>query len=142
MLDDLVRIPFTRIRFGLDVIFGILPVVGDFAGLLCGLPLVVAGVRRRLPLGVLLVMLLNVLVDAVMGSIPLAGDLFDLAWKSHRKNLLLLREPTAVALVLREAWWKLGALAGIVVLLVVLLAGLLYFIAEAYVQTLGWGAAL
>jgi hypothetical protein len=138
ILEDLVRIPFTDIRFGLDVILGMAPVVGDFAGLLCGLPLLVAGIRRRVSFPVLLVMTLNVLLDAVMGSIPLLGDLFDVAWKSHRKNLQLLQNPRSLPLVLSEARIKLGALIGIVALLMVLLAGLLVFAIRTWIYLLGW----
>lgn len=127
ILDDLVRIPGTRLSFGLDVILGLLPVVGDFAGLLCGIPLVVAGVRRGLPFRVVLVMVANLLTDAVVGSVPVLGNLFDLVWKAHRKNLVLLESPEAVSDVLREARWKLGVLVGIVFVLLVALVYLLVF---------------
>ena len=138
ILEDLVRIPFTNIRFGLDVILGLAPIVGDFAGALCGLPLLIAGLRRRLPLTVLLMMTVNVLLDAVMGSIPLLGDLFDIAWKSHRKNLQLLSNPASLSQVLGEAKVKIGALVGIVALLVVLLGGLLVFAVWAWIYLLEW----
>jgi hypothetical protein len=127
VLDDVFRIPCTNIRFGLDVILGLVPVVGDVAGLVCGVPVLVSGLRRRVPVSVLLVMTLNVLLDAVVGSIPVLGNVFDIAWRAHRKNLQLVREPSSLPLVLREVRWKLGALIGIVVLLAVLLAGLLLF---------------
>lgn len=106
---------------------GFFPVIGDFAGLLCGLPLLVAALRRRLPPIVVLVMTANVLLDAVMGSVPVLGDVFDVAWKSHRKNLRLLRDPAALPEIVQEARWKLGAMVGIVLLLGVLLLGLLVF---------------
>jgi hypothetical protein len=138
ILEDLVRIPFTNIRFGLDVILGLAPIVGDFAGALCGLPLLVAGLRRRLPLRVLLMMTVNVLLDAVMGSLPVLGDLFDIAWKSHRKNLQLLQDPSSLSQVLGEAKMKMGALIGIVGLLLVALAGLLVFAVWAWISLLEW----
>jgi hypothetical protein len=138
LLDDFVRLPFTRFSFGLDVILGLLPVIGDFAGLLCGLPLLGAAIYRRRPIAVVLFMLLNVLIDAVMGSIPVAGDVFDIAWKSHRKNLRLLKNPERLPEVLREAWWKLAGLAGIVILLIVFLISLLVMVLDAYVGLLGW----
>jgi hypothetical protein len=139
LLDDAFRVPLTNIRFGLDVILGLVPVVGDVAGLLCGLPLVLAGLRRRVPYSVLLVMILNILVDAVVGSIPVLGNVFDIAWRAHRKNLQLLREPSSLPLVLREARWKLGALIGIVVLLALLLLGLLLFTMKLLLLALEWG---
>ena len=115
-----------------------LPVAGDFAGLLCGVPLLVAGIRRRVGWIVLLIMSLNVLLDAVMGSIPLLGDLFDIAWRSHRKNLQLLKDPGSLPAVLGEARMKLGALIGIVGLLMALLVGLLFFAVRAWIFLLEW----
>jgi hypothetical protein len=136
ILEDLVRIPFTRITFGLDVVLGLLPVIGDFAGLLCGIPLVAAAIKRRLPFRVVLVMLANVLVDAVFGSVPVLGNLFDLLWKAHRKNLELLKHPDALADVLREARGKLAALVAIVSILAIALVFLLAAFFWLYIRLL------
>lgn len=124
-LDELIRIPGTRLSFGIDVLLGLLPVVGDFAGLLCGVPVLVAAVRRRLPFAVLLMMAANLLIDAVVGVVPLLGNVFDLVWKAHSKNLRLLGRPEELADVLREARWKLLALAGLVAALAAVLLFLL-----------------
>ena len=128
------RIPGTRLSFGLDVIFGLLPVVGDFAGLLCGVPLVITAIRRRLPFAVILVMMANLLVDAVFGVVPLLGNLFDLLWKAHRKNLELLRQPEDLGRVLREAWWKASAVAAVVTLLAAALVFLLVLFVFAVIR--------
>lgn len=120
LLDSAVRIPFTRITFGLDVILGLVPILGDFAGLLCGIPILAVAVKRRRPFVVILAMVANALLDAVVGSVPVLGNLFDLFWKSHQKNLQLLREPGSLASVLKEAWWKLAGLVAVVVLLMIL----------------------
>ena len=69
---------------------------------------------------VILAMAANALLDAVVGSIPVLGNLFDLFWKSHQKNLLLLQEPESLTAVLREAWWKLAGLVAVVALLLIL----------------------
>ena len=140
MLDSAVRIPFTRITFGLDVIMGLVPIVGDFAGLLCGVPILVVAVKRRRPFAVILVMVANALADAVVGSVPLAGNLFDLFWKAHQKNLVLLENPEAMAEVLREAWWRLAGLVAVVLLLVTLAVYLLIVLLWWYQRVLGgWG---
>lgn len=120
LLDSAVRIPFTRITFGLDVILGLVPILGDFAGLLCGLPVLWVAIKRRLPFTILLAMTANALLDAVVGSIPVLGNLFDLFWKAHQKNLQLLQEPESLSAVLKEAWWKLAGLMAVVLLLLVL----------------------
>ena len=130
ILEDLIRIPCTRVTFGLDVILGVIPVVGDFVGLLCGLPIVAVAVRKGLPFRVILVMLANLLVDAVFGSVPVLGNFFDLLWKAHSKNLELLERPAALKGVVREAGGKIAALVAIVLILglalVFLLAGLIW----------------
>lgn len=82
-------------------------------------------------------MTVNVLLDVVIGSIPIAGDLFDVAWKVHRKNLLLLERPEEMTEVLREARWKLVGLLGALFILVVSLLTLLAWIFEVM---LGWVA--
>ena len=137
LLDSAVRIPFTRITFGLDVVLGLVPIIGDFAGLLCGVPILVVAVRRRRPPVVLLAMVANALLDAVVGSIPLLGNLFDLFWKSHQRNLQLLENPGSLALVLREAWWRLAGLAAVVGLLLLLAVYLVAVLVWAYQRYLG-----
>ena len=140
LLDSAVRIPLTRITFGLDVILGLVPIVGDFAGLLCGVPILIVAVKRRRPFVVILAMVANSLLDAVVGSIPLLGNLFDLFWKSHQKNLQLLREPGSLTVVLKEAWWKLAGLVAVVVLLLILAAYLVVVFLWWYHRFVsGWG---
>ena len=126
VLDELFRVPFTRLRFGLDFLLGLVPGVGDFIGMALGLPILVIAVRQRVGWRVLLMMLVNVLLDAVLGVVPIAGNLFDFFWKAHRKNLLLLKKPAALGDVLREAGWKLAALIALcAMLMVTLFVGLL-----------------
>jgi hypothetical protein len=89
-LDDVVRVPGTRFRFGLDAIFGLVPGLGDVVGALFAVAIVAEGVRQRLPRRVLLRMILNVAIDTGLGSVPVVGDLFDAVWKANRRNLGLL----------------------------------------------------
>lgn len=89
-LDDLVRVPGTRLRVGLDAIFGLVPGLGDVIGALFAVAIVAEGVRQRLPRRVLLQMILNVAIDTGLGSVPVVGDLFDAVWKANRRNLGLL----------------------------------------------------
>ena len=92
ILDDAVSIPGTRIGIGLDAILGFfLPTVGDAATGLCSLALLVLGFQMRVPRVVLLRMVFNIALDTLLGSIPLLGDVFDLFWRSNRKNLELLQ---------------------------------------------------
>jgi hypothetical protein len=90
VLDDLVRVPLTRRRVGLDPLIGLVPGLGDWAGWVAAAHLLVAAARLGAPASVILRMAGNALLDAVVGSVPVLGDLFDLGWKANRRNLVLL----------------------------------------------------
>ena len=91
LLDDLVAIPGTRFRVGLDPIVGLLPVVGDMASGLIGLWIVAQAWRVGLPRLVVARMVANVLVDVAVGSVPIVGDMLDFATKANSRNLDLFR---------------------------------------------------
>ena len=95
LLDDLFRVPGTKWRFGLDPIIGLIPGFGGAAtGLMSCLTMVEAA-RRGLPKVVLTRMALNILVNSVADSIPVAGDAFSAFFKSNRINYELLKKYTA-----------------------------------------------
>lgn len=92
LLDSKYRIPGTSIRFGWDAILGIIPGAGDFLIAAPSAYLVYKayslGVRKR----TLVRMGFNVGLDFFLGSIPLAGDVFDLFYKANRRNFAILRK--------------------------------------------------
>jgi hypothetical protein len=91
VLDEAIRIPGTNIRIGLDALLGLLPGGGDVAGgLLSGL-IILQAARAGAPTSVLGRMLGNVLVDVIVGAIPLLGDIFDVAWRANSRNVRLLQ---------------------------------------------------
>ena len=93
LFDDRFRIPGTNVRFGLDPIIGILfPGIGDAVTGTGSIGLLTLAVRRGVPRVVLWRMVLNILIDMVFGSLPLVGDIFDVAFKANRRNLELIRE--------------------------------------------------
>ncbi|WP_320199783.1 DUF4112 domain-containing protein [Agrobacterium sp. rho-13.3] len=87
LMDTAIGIPGTRIRFGADSIMGLLPVIGDGAGAMVGLYIVNEARRLGVPKEKLTRMVGNIAMDAVVGSVPLVGDLFDVYFKSHRRNV-------------------------------------------------------
>ena len=89
LMDTAVRIPGTGVSFGADSVLGLIPGVGDFAGAAISLLIVNEARRLGVPNDKLLLMLLNIGFDAVAGSVPLVGDLFDVYFKSPRRNLEL-----------------------------------------------------
>jgi len=91
LMDGAFRVPGTRWRFGLDGLLGFLPGAGDSATALVSLYVLVEAWRLGAPPGLVLRMLGNVGLDWAVGSVPLVGDVFDLAFKANRRNLALLR---------------------------------------------------
>jgi hypothetical protein len=90
VLDEAIRIPGTNIRIGLDALLGLLPGGGDVAaGVFSGI-IILQAARAGVPTPVLGRMLGNVLLDVVVGSIPLLGDVFDVAWRANSRNVRLL----------------------------------------------------
>ena len=91
LLDEAFRVPGTPIRFGMDGIIGLIPGLGDvFVGLL-SLIIPLAAWIRGVPYVTLVRMAINIGIGVLIGSIPLLGDAFDIAWKPNRRNYLLLR---------------------------------------------------
>lgn len=90
-LDDLVPIPGTTQRVGLDPVIGLVPLVGDLVSTGIGLWLIAEAARFRIPTVVLGRMLLNTLGDLVLGAIPVLGDLVDVVSRSNSRNLALFR---------------------------------------------------
>ncbi len=129
VLDDLFAVPGTRFRFGLDGLVGLVPIAGDvLGGVLSGFLLIGAWARGAPPV-LLLRMLVNIGIDVIVGTIPLLGDAFDIAWKANRRNYALLErhllDPG------RHGWrdWAfLGLLLGALLLLLALPLVLLGFL--------------
>ncbi|HLH36032.1 MAG TPA: DUF4112 domain-containing protein [Alloacidobacterium sp.] len=90
VLDDWFRIPGTPIRFGLDGIIGLVPWAGDVLAGLASCVMIVAAWFRGVPYVTLTRMVVNLGIDVIIGSIPLLGDAFDIAWKANRRNYALL----------------------------------------------------
>ena len=90
MLDSRYRIPGTRLRFGIDAILGLVPGVGDTLAALPALYLIWRAHQIGVPRGLLLRMIANVGIDTVLGSVPIAGSIFDVFFKANRRNVALL----------------------------------------------------
>lgn len=92
LLDSKFRIPSTDIRFGIDPIIGLIPGIGDWLGGAVSLYFLVYAAILEARVPVLLRMLLNILMDVVIGTIPLLGDVFDVSWKANLRNAELLED--------------------------------------------------
>lgn len=91
LLDSQFRVPGTRLRFGADGVLGLLPGVGDAAGLALSAMVIVQAVRLGARGSTVARMVLNVALDTVVGAVPLLGSVFDFAFKANNRNVALLQ---------------------------------------------------
>jgi hypothetical protein len=92
ILDSAFQVPGTNFRVGLDPILGLIPGVGDLLGGGFSAYILWLGARAGAPVPVLARMFVNVLVEMLVGTIPLLGDLFDAGWKANQRNVDLLED--------------------------------------------------
>lgn len=124
IMDDFLRIPGTRFRFGLDPIIGLLPGIGDTgSAIISALALVVAA-RRGIPKSLLARMSFNILINELVGIIPGIGDAFSFWFKSNARNYELLKNYSAVPGRSRRSDW-IFMIAVLAVLFVIVCVGLL-----------------
>ena len=90
-LDSQFRIPGTRIRFGIDQVVSLVPVVGDAAGGLMAAYVVHQAARHGAPRALVIQMMINIGIDVTLGSVPVAGTVFDVFFKVSKRNVALLR---------------------------------------------------
>jgi Domain of unknown function (DUF4112) len=92
LLDTAFVIPGTGIRFGLDGLIGLFPVIGDAITTALSLFIVHEAYQLGAPGHVIVRMLGNVALDGVLGAVPVVGDAFDVLWRANRRNVRLLVE--------------------------------------------------
>jgi hypothetical protein len=92
LLDTALVIPGTGIRFGLDGLIGLFPVIGDAITTALSLFIVHDAYQLGAPGHVIVRMLGNVMLDGALGAVPLVGDAFDVLWRANRRNVRLLME--------------------------------------------------
>jgi hypothetical protein len=92
LLDTAFLIPGTNIRFGFDALIGLVPGIGDAVTSLISLYIISEARALGAPCLLVARMLANVALESVVGIVPIVGDAFDVAWRSNRRNLALLRD--------------------------------------------------
>lgn len=91
LMDSQFTIPGTRFRFGLDPLIGLIPGFGNLATFLVSAALVRTMAQHGASGEVVIRMALNVVADAVIGAIPIVGNVFDFFFRANERNLALLR---------------------------------------------------
>lgn len=120
LLDRSIRIPGTRITFGLDPLVGLIPGIGDLLGGLFSLYIILEAARLGAPRPLLARMGWNVALDTLVGEVPILGDLFDVGFKSNVRNLALLDQHVQQPVAARRAsaWFAAALIIGLVLLAV------------------------
>ena len=90
LLDEAVKIPVINYRVGLDALLGLVPVIGDFSGFAISSYIIFKAHNMGVPREKVSRMVFNSLVDVFVGSIPLVGDIFDVFWKSNKRNMKIV----------------------------------------------------
>ncbi|KAI9501239.1 hypothetical protein GGI25_000542 [Coemansia spiralis] len=81
------------LRFGVESLVGLIPVIGDFAGIIMAL-LFMSSVRHEfnIPANIASQMMINIALDFAVGLIPIIGDLADMAFKANQRNYNLIEQ--------------------------------------------------
>jgi hypothetical protein len=90
LLDSAFVVPGTSYRVGFDPIIGLIPGIGDLLSPLFAIAVLWQAKQLGVPRVVQLRMIVNVAIDALVGAVPIAGDLFDFAWKANTMNMALI----------------------------------------------------
>ncbi|HBX61413.1 MAG TPA: DUF4112 domain-containing protein, partial [Methylophaga sp.] len=88
-LDESITLP-GGYKIGLDGFIGLIPGIGDFIGGLLSSVIIYKAHQIGVPRMILGRMVINMMIDTVLGAIPVAGDVFDFVWKANKRNAALL----------------------------------------------------
>ena len=131
LMDSQFQLPGTRFRFGLDPLLGLVPVVGDLSTTAVSVALLLTMLRHGASGAVVVRMALNILIDTVVGGIPILGNVFDFAYKSNERNVALLRRHYATG-------HYAGSGRGLVLLLLVAMLLVVGLVGWGSVALLSW----
>jgi hypothetical protein len=92
LLDSRFVIPGTKIRFGIDPLFSLFPVLGDLVTYIISGGLIYVMYNQGASRKVVIKMILNSTLDAAIGAIPVVGTIFDIFYRANDRNVRLLRE--------------------------------------------------
>ena len=90
MMDGAFRVPGTNFRFGADALLGLIPGVGDLTGMLFSIYIIVKAQEIGVPQKTIYKMSANTIIDGLVGTIPILGDIFDFYFKANKRNLRLM----------------------------------------------------
>ena len=90
-LDDLIKIPGTNRKIGIDAIVGVIPILVDFIGVIFSTYIMYSGIKMGVSPKIVIKMATNIAIEFIIGSFPIIGDIFDVFWKIFYKFLHCFR---------------------------------------------------
>ena len=138
LLDNAITIPGTSYKVGIDPLLGLIPAAGDYLSAALSAYIVVEAARFGLPNATISRMVFNIVLDALGGTVPMVGDVFDFAWKANSANLALLEDhldtyPTQT----KTNWLVLIILLVILLLIIIGIATVTWWILSSLFSLLG-----
>lgn len=94
VMDDLIRLPGTRFRFGIDPLIGLIPGLGDTGSAMVSAMALIQAARYGVPKIILGRMATNILLNELIGIVPVIGDAFSFWFKSNARNHELIKQHT------------------------------------------------
>ncbi len=132
IMDEFLRVPGTKFRFGLDPLIGLIPGLGDTGSALVSAFALIQALRVGVPKILLVRMSMNILINEVVGIAPIVGDAFSFWFKSNSRNYQIIKDHIAVPGTSRRSDW-IFVIAILVLLFVVVCLGLavtIFFLRE------------
>jgi hypothetical protein len=99
LLDGAIVIPGTKQRIGIDPILGLIPGGGDTVSAALSGYIIIEAARMGLPRKALTQMVMNLVVDTIIGSVPVLGDIFDVVSKANLRNMQIVESHVQAPLV-------------------------------------------
>ena len=125
LMDAQFTIPGTSIRFGFDALIGLIPGAGDLSTFAISGYMLFIMAKNGASGFVLARMVFNILLDAIVGAIPLLGDIFDVAFKANMRNMRLMKEYYQEGRH-RGSAWKL--IIPVLIVLLVIIIGIIWLV--------------
>ena len=135
LLDQRFTIPGTSIRIGLDPILGLIPGIGDGLANIAGSAILLIAAQYRLPTIVILRMGINVALNAMIGAVPIFGDIFSIGFRSNVKNVQLLERYLSAderASTFGNWIFVIAIVGGIILLLIGILFGTVWLLKQLW----------
>jgi len=124
LMDDLLRIPGTNFRIGIDPLIGLIPGIGDTGSAMVSAIALIQAARQGMPKIILARMAVNILLNELIGIIPVVGDAFSFWFKSNARNHRLVQEFAGGRRTAKRSDWAF--VIGVLMLLAVLVAAGLF----------------